>query len=231
MRTARLPLLIALLAVVAPGLPAASTPKTGLAALLDGVHEIAAPGVPGTLCVFGDAAFPVVIGGAGRGGWGTVASAAQFGNGRVVALSHNGYFGAEALEFADTGRFIANAARWAAGERKPATGKIHVGLYRKGQLEEFFDKNGFKAGDTDLRRLNAVHVLVADAHSFSEKDVEPVTKFVRDGGGLITASCGWGWAQLNAGKDLRTDFSGNKLIAPMGMVWGDGTLERTTSRG
>ncbi|MBI5396243.1 MAG: hypothetical protein HZA91_13185, partial [Verrucomicrobia bacterium] len=47
----------------------------------------------------------------------------------------------------------------------------------------------------------------------------------------ITASCGWGWAQLNAGKDLRTDFSGNKLIAPMGMVWGDGTLERTTSRG
>lgn len=230
----------ALLLAAGLELPAASPPpqpaarsvaKADLATLIEGVREVAAPGAPGALCVFGDAAFPVVIGGAGRGAWGTVAGAARFGAGRVVALSHNGFFGAEALAFADTGRLMANAARWAAGDRKAASGKIHVGLYRKGQLEGFFDKDGFKASDADLRRLSSVHVLVADAHSFSEKDIEPVTKFVQGGGGLITASCGWGWAQLNPGKDLRTDFPGNKLIAPMGMVWSDGTLERTTSRG
>ena len=33
--------------------------------LLDGVTKIAAPGVPGPLCVFGDGAFAVVTGGAG----------------------------------------------------------------------------------------------------------------------------------------------------------------------
>ena len=179
MRKNCLLLFLALLAAAEPRLPAAPAPQTtpqttlkaDLAALLDGVREIAAPGAPGTLCVFGDAAFPVVIGGAGRAAWAPVAGAAKFGNGRVVALSHNGYLGTEALEFGDTGRFIANAARWAAGERKPATGKIHVGLYRRGQLEEFFEKNGFKASEADLRRLNAIHVLVSDAHSFSEKDI------------------------------------------------------------
>ena len=217
----------------APAVPAkTSTLKADLAALLGGVHEIAAPGAPGTLCVFGDAAFPVVIGGMGRETSGPVVGAARVGNGRVVAFSHNGYLGAEALAVADTAVLMVNAVRWAAGGRSLAAGaKLHVGLYRKGGLVEFFDKRGFSATDADLHRLNAVQVLVSDAHSFSDKDVEVVAKFVAGGGGLITASCGWGWAQLNPGKDLRVDFPGNKLLVPMGMVWGDGTLERTSSRG
>jgi hypothetical protein len=196
------------------------------------VHEIAAPGAPGTLCVFGDAAFPVVVGGTGKESSGPVVGAARFGNGRVVAFSHNGYFGAEALATADTAALMANAARWAAGGRAQATGaKLHVALYRKGGLTEFFDKHGFKVADADLRRLNSVQVLVSDAHSLSDKDVETVVKFVQGGGGLITASCGWGWAQLNPGKDLKTEFSGNKLLVPTGMVWGEGTTEHTGSRG
>ena len=209
-----------------------NTLKADLGALLGGVHEIAAPGAPGTLHVFGDAAFPVVIGGAGRESQVPVVGAARFGNGRVVAFSHNGYLGTEALETADTVALMVNAVRWAAGGRALAAGtKLHVGLYRKDGLAGFFDKHGFKAGDADLHRLNAVHVLVSDAHSFSDKDVEVVAKFVADGGGLITGSCPWGWAQLNPGKDLRMDFPGNKLLVPMGMVWGEGTATRTGSRG
>ncbi|MBI5683989.1 MAG: hypothetical protein HZC54_02815 [Verrucomicrobia bacterium] len=206
--------------------------KSDLTALLEGVREIAAPGAPGTLCVFGDAAFPVVIGKTGKESSGPVVGAARVGNGRVVAFSHNGYFGTEALGTADTAAFMVNVTRWVAGDRKLAPGaKLHVGLYRKGGLTEFFEKHGFKASDVDLRRLNSVQVLVADAHSISDKDVETVAKFVQGGGGLITGSCPWGWAQLNPGKDLKVDFPGNKLLVPMGMVWGDGTTERTGSRG
>jgi hypothetical protein len=149
----------------------------------------------------------------------------------VVAFSHNGYFGKEALAIGDTGRFMANAARWAAGGHASTAPKLRVGLYREGDLAEFFEKNGFEAAEADLHRLNAVQVLVASAHSFSEKDLEPLTKFVQSGGGLVTGSCGWGWAQLNPAKDLRSDFVGNRLIMPMGMVWGSGTVERTGSRG
>lgn len=216
-----------------PSVPVkAGTLKADLAELLDGVREIAAPGVPGTLCVFGDTAFLVVAGSTGRESLGAVVGAARFGNGRVVAFSHDGYFGMNALGEADTGALMANAVRWAAAGRAPAAGtKPHVGLYRKKGLVEFFDKRGFKADDADLHRLNSVHVLVSSAHSFSDNDVETVTKFVAGGGGLITGSCGWGWAQLNPGKDLKTDYPGNRLLMPMGMVWGDGTTARTSSRG
>ncbi|MBM3891990.1 MAG: hypothetical protein FJ388_22985, partial [Verrucomicrobia bacterium] len=208
-----------------------STLQQDLAQLLDGVHEIAAPGAPGNLVVFGDAAFPVVVGRSGRSGRGVVVSAGRFGKGRVVAFSHNGYFGNEALAVGDTSRFMANAVRWAAGGRAATTPKLRVGLYRERDLVEFFEDNGFKAAEADLHRLNALQVLVANAHSFSEKDIEPLTKFVQSGGGLVTGSCGWGWAQLNPAKDLRCDFAGNRLLAPMGMVWGSGTLERTGPRG
>ncbi|MFA5192694.1 MAG: hypothetical protein WC740_18455, partial [Verrucomicrobiia bacterium] len=125
-----------------------STLKADLGVLLDGVHEIAAPGAPGTLCVFGDAAFPVVAGSTGRESLGAVVGAARFGNGRVVAFSHDGYLGVNALGEADTGTLMANAVRWAAAGRALAPGtKLHVGLYRKKGLVEFFDKRGFKAAD------------------------------------------------------------------------------------
>ena len=216
-----------------PAAPAkTNTLKADLAALLNGVREIAAPGAPGTLCVFGETAFPVVVGGTGRESLGPVVGAARFGNGRVVAFSHNGFLGSEALAVADTTALMANAVRWAAGGCAPAAGvKLRVGLYHKGDLAGFLDQQGFKSADADPHRLNSVHVLMSDAHSFSEKDAELVAKFVQGGGGLITGSCGWGWAQLNPGKDLKTDFPGNKLLAPMGMVWGEGTTERTGSRG
>ncbi|MCX7825713.1 MAG: M60 family metallopeptidase [Verrucomicrobiae bacterium] len=207
------------------------TVRQELAQLLDGVREIAAPGVPGNLVVFGDAAFPVVAGRSGRNARGVVVGAARFGRGRVVAFSHNGYFGKQPLAVGDTGRFMANAARWAAGGRPSAAAKLRVGIYRHGDLTEFFEQNGFKAADADMRRLSAIQVLVADAHSFSEKDIEPLTRFVQGGGGLVTGCCGWGWAQLNPAKDLRSDFAGNRLLAPMGMAWGGATLERTGPRG
>ncbi len=216
-----------------PATPAkVDTLKADLGVLLNGVREIAAPGVPGTLCVFGDAAFPVVAGSAGRETLGPVMGAARFGHGRVVAFSHDGYLGVKALGEADTGTLMANVAHWAAAGRALAPGaKLHIGVYRKKNLIEFFDQRGFKAEDADLHRLNSIHVLVSDAHSLSDKDVEAVSKFVADGGGLITASCGWGWAQLNPGKDLKVDFPGNRLLVPMGMVWGDGTTARTSARG
>ncbi|MBM4086380.1 MAG: hypothetical protein FJ272_16465, partial [Planctomycetes bacterium] len=89
---------------------------TDLASLLDGVTEIAAPGVPGSLCVFGEQAFPVVTGKAGKFQEPVVA-AARLGAGRVVAFGHDGYLNADALAAAGTGRLMLNAVRWAGGGR------------------------------------------------------------------------------------------------------------------
>ena len=65
-------ILVVCLACAAPLPPAAASAATpsnaaaDRAALTAGVREIAAPGLPGSLCVFGDGAFPVVVGKAGR---------------------------------------------------------------------------------------------------------------------------------------------------------------------
>ena len=85
--------------------------------LLDGVGEIGAPGVPGSLCVYGSRAFPVIVGATWIGdGQAPVMAASRWKEGRIVALGHDGYFTRPTLESADTGRMIANALTWASGE-------------------------------------------------------------------------------------------------------------------
>ena len=57
-----------------------------LAALLDGVGDIGSPGLPGTVAVGAETAFPVVVGGSGKSRVPVVAAAA-WGRGRVVAFA------------------------------------------------------------------------------------------------------------------------------------------------
>lgn len=59
------------------------------AELVNGVREIASPGVPGAFCVFGDA-FVVAAGKAGNGSMAPVIAAAEYGKGRIVAFGHGG---------------------------------------------------------------------------------------------------------------------------------------------
>ena len=100
--------------VVADG-PAGGVQRgADLESLLDGVAEIAAPGVPGLLCVYGPEAFPVIVGGTG-GARAPVIAAGRWQADRIVALGHDGYLERTALDRADTGRMMTNVLRWAAG--------------------------------------------------------------------------------------------------------------------
>ena len=55
-------------------------------------------------------------------------------------------------------------------------------------------------------------------------------RYTRGGGGLLAAELGWGWLQLNPGKTL-TQHGGNRLLASAGLLWADGTLDRTSPPG
>lgn len=84
--------------------------------ILAGVHEIAAPGVPGPLVVSGERAFVVATGRfGGEGAVAPVVAGSHLGGGRAVAFGHTGYLDAAMLNVADTGTLLANAIRWAAG--------------------------------------------------------------------------------------------------------------------
>jgi hypothetical protein len=198
-------------------------------ALIEGVSEIGAPGVPGPLCVFGRDAFPVVAGKAGENALAPVVAASQLGTGRVVAFGHNGYLGPET--HADTGRFFANALRWAARNNAP-----RVGVRRQANLAKTLKEQGFTVTQLDAtgwhERLKEVHVVCGDSEAFAaDADLAALGGFIRAGGGFVTGSLGWGWLQLNPGKSLATHHAGNKLLGPAGIVWADGTLERTTGKG
>ena len=102
-------LLSALSAEPRPAAPLENVPPSGysiqhqmsygttLYPLLDGVAEIAAPGVPGPLCVYGPEAPPVIVGAPREGAASVgvrapVVAAAHWQDGRVVVLGHDGYF-------------------------------------------------------------------------------------------------------------------------------------------
>lgn len=200
--------------------------------LLQGVEEIAAPGVPGPLCVYGDQAFPVVAAKSGRNTYEPVVAAARFGEGRVVAFGHPGYLDPGTLATGDTGRLMANAARWVAGDAAKQETGPRVAVHRRQGLLTFLEEQGLRAEPLDgagwTGKLSQFDVLCLDpVSSPAATHLAAITLFVRQGGGLIAAQLGWGWLQLNPGKSLRTDHAGNRLLARAGIVWADGTLSRT----
>jgi hypothetical protein len=215
-------------------LAAAGEPDRDLALLLDGVDRIAAPRIPGPLCVFGDRALAVVTGKSGEGARDAVVAAARLGDGRVVAFGHDGYFDAATLKSAATGRLMLNAVLWAG----VASGKARPRIAVLGQpgLLGFLTENSLPAedlGGTGWRgRLGGFHVLCANPVRLDGgDDAAAVAEFVRKGGGLIAVGLGWGWGQLNPTKDLVTDHPASRLLAPAGIVWADGTLDPTAEGG
>jgi hypothetical protein len=190
--------------------------------MLEGVERLALPGVPGTLTVFGPEAFPVVSAPSG-GRPAPLVGAARLGRGRAVLFGH-GYFG-DALAEGDTARFVANALRWAA--RDPGT--VRVGVRGRNALAAHLPA-GFSVvaldGDAWTARLAEVDVAVLPLADLRAEEVEAVGARVRAGLGVAGGMPGWGWRQLNPGKDLATENAGNRLLAPAGLVWGEETVEK-----
>lgn len=198
--------------------------------LLDGVGEIAAPGVPGPLCVYGDA-FAVVVGGAAGGTVEPVAAAAPFGAGKVLAFGHGGYFGPESLDIADTGQLIENAVRWAVAGLPPF-GLIRIGVIGADPLVGWLSARGFALVEAiTVDDVDRHHVVFFAPWNQSDAEVAALAEYARGGGTLILATTGWGWAQLHPALDLQTEFSGNRLLAEAGIQWPYAWLDRTSADG
>ena len=147
-----------------------------------------------------------------------MAAAGRWQDGRVVALGHDGYFLRAELETLDTGRFIANALRWAAGE---GTSDLRIGVVNAPQLLGWLEEAGHEAVEVSLTddSLDNIDVLALIAWNQSGPEIEVLSAFVRGGGGLVAVNTGWGWAQLNPDLDPGTEHAGNQLLAPAGIQW------------
>ena len=209
-----------------------------LEALLDGVASIGAPGVPGPLCVYGSEAFPVIVGriiGYGSRAFpvssivhAPVVAAARWQAGRIVALGHDGYFTRATLKSLDTGHLIVNALHWAA-DGEPSGPRI--GVVGAADLHAWLKEGGHDVVEASLtpNSLRTVDVVAVVMWNQSMPEIEALSAFVRDGGGLVTAVTGWGWAQLHPDLDLNNDYAGNRLLTPVGIRWADAWLARTST--
>ena len=209
----------------ADGVALAPRDAKDAAAMVAGVKEIALPGVPGTLTVFGPDAFPVVAAPSG-GRVAPLVGAARLGRGRAVLFGH-GYFEA-ALGVGDTERLVRNVAAWVAD--KP---KARIGVRRFKRLRSSLAGVGHEIVDLDaadwtkrLAKLDAAFVPLADV---SDDEREALMKRVRGGMGIVAGMPGWGWQQLNPKKALAEDNQANRLLAPAGLVWGGETVQKPGS--
>ncbi len=214
-----------------------NAPANDRADLVAGVREIAAPGIPGSLCVYGPNAFVVATGGASGGKLrAPVVAAGRLGRGRVVAWGHDGYLNADTLGKADTGKFFINAVRWTANK---APGKpVSVGVLgkRNGVVAFFTDQTGVDArmatgadftGDTPLSRFN---VVIGSLSELTPNEQRAVTAFARRGGGVIGAETGWGYLQTHPNNTLM-DNGGNTVFVHAGILFAGGMLDKTAKDG
>lgn len=204
-------------------------PETDRAALLQGVTAISAPGVPGGVSAFGPQAFAVVAGKDGKTASLPVVAATRWEKGRIVAFGHNGYL--NETKDAGSGALLLNSARWSAGD-KP---KAKVAVIKNVGLAAFLKSGGLEAEaieDKDwTKRLTEFDAVCIDAHKLVAGDVEPLIQFVRRGGGLVTASTGWGWLTGKEKIQLATEFPGNLVLEPAGLVFTAGMPGKTTKSG
>ena len=193
--------------------------------LLGGVSSIDAPGLPGPVSAFGPDAFAVAVGGLGDARLPLVA-AARHGKGRAVAFGKGEFFDPKALGAADNAAFLANCLVWAAAKQAPRVGVIDCP-----GLAEAWVERGMDARAIGLDDVAGVDVVVLKATRQKPGNMTALREAVAAGKGLLVGGLGWGWLQLNPGKTLAEHHAGNQLFAPMGIVWLDGMLKRTTADG
>lgn len=209
---------------------AQATQADDRAVIIAGVNRLVAPGcIPGDIAVFGERG--VVVWSARSGGARLpVIGAIRHGSGRAAAIGHEGFFGA-ALAHPDNAALARNLASWAGGGR---AGALRIGLVGQDRrLREVLAAAGHSVRDlraAEVRStLAALDVLWLGQASLDgpmhRAAIEPVRGWVRRGGGLVVGGPAWGWKQLNPERRLESDHSGNALLIPMGLAFGDGLLD------
>ena len=172
-----------------------------------------------------------------------VAVAGPFGQGRVVALGHDGWLTNLASQH-DNARFVANCLRWLspAGRPKRIAFLTHYGALAttstlSGSIRESLAGDGFVfldlEGPSSRLSLQAQSVLVLTrphTGAPTPKEIDAVTQFVGDGGGVLMAGLGWFWAKTSP-QQSQDEFPLNAFGRELGVTFtAHGVYEKDEGR-
>lgn len=172
------------------------------AQILDGIDSIPVLGTPGTMAVWGDNAFPVIV---GKNKSQPVAAAATSGKGRFFAIAHGSY--TSGVLNGTATQFMTQVARWVSQKESPRIGALH----------------------NNTKNWNSLDVLLWGQNRQLTPELEKqLLAWIENGGGVIASACPWGWAQVT-GKNLQKDLSQNRVMATLGMQYGGNYAKGTGS--
>ncbi|XP_066488178.1 TRPM8 channel-associated factor homolog [Tiliqua scincoides] len=175
--------------------------QSDLKALLNGVTRFTFQGgVPSSLLIHGNLAFPVGIDDSQQ----SFVAAAYYGRGRIIVTSHEDLFTKPSMK-----TFILNAVRWLSSGKG---GKIGI----EDDLQELFfilDQEGIPCELTNLKDGLSVYCCT----SYSDGEVEKIHEFVSEGGGLLIGGQAWSWKGENPGLNVIAEYPGNKILNKFGI--------------
>ena len=199
------------------------------------------PGVPGPVEAFSENAIPIVSGDDDTTPINaTVAIASSLGDGRIVALGHDGFFINSAMDLFDNELFGNNIIDWLNG--KDGTKKV---LVTTGHGEPWVGTSEYYSFFADLESrgytvtkssesitpelLSDIGVLFISIawKDVSDSEITTITDYVSKGGGLYLSGLGWAWKQYND-PNLDT-YPMNKIGRPFGVRWIDGYISDPTN--
>jgi hypothetical protein len=196
--------------------------------LLKDVQAIDSGGLPGVLLCDGRQSCPLVMGKMNKVEL-PVAVAAEYEQGRVIALGHPGFYSPQSFKKADTGAFMLNAFRWTMQE-----GSTVLVFKNKEIIPVLQEMLGPQAQVSEIKNWTQLSTntatLVASAEDIPEREIERVRDYLKQGGGFMTSAIGWGWMMVTK-KSVKGESRFNHLLNPAGLYVTDGTLERTSEQG
>ena len=168
----------------------------------------------------------------------TIAAAAAFQNGRVIALGHPAPLSNE-TDRAKT--LLRHMLAWLHGSGMPGLvglssahcDRIVGNVAFRGNLAQMGYQVRVLSGPIDASELAGVRVLVIDGPpgSFKGNELAAVKEFVAGGGGLLAVGMPWVWKSFydredqkcegNIGQNIAdlTTYPMNKLVKPFGLQW------------
>lgn len=207
--------------------------------LIEGVSYVCARGVPGPLWALNSTPIPVVAGDEDTSPVpSVVAMASGIGNGRVLALGHEGFLVDDYLNLFDNKRFGNNIIDWLDKQ-----GKSKV-MFTTGHGEFLgWGLNAF-ANELESRGYNITRysevlnssilldigvILIGHAWSVvTQSEIEVIKNFVADGGGLFLIGLGWSYLGYVTNATL-DNYPMNLIGEIFGIRWIDGYISDPTN--
>ncbi|XP_069469190.1 TRPM8 channel-associated factor homolog [Ambystoma mexicanum] len=183
--------------------PLEMTPSEAYKALVKGfnVLECIDPHVPSELFLNGEKAFPVLVSPKGQ----VLIAASQYGKGRVVVISHEGY-----LKSPSFAPFLQNVVKWL----KPSQDAL-IGIHESFDwlLKTLTGYENRVQSSTEFSGSFGVYCM----NAYDDRQSRDIILSLKQGAGLLIGGQAWSWSQVHGFGNVMAAFPGNSVTRVAGI--------------